>query len=212
MRFFAVIPAAGASLRMGQDKLLMPWGDGTMIEAMLAAWRKSRVNHAIVTARAEQHALAELCVRAGAELALAATPPLDMKASVLIALEHIAKRFAPEPNDAWLLAPADMPLLSTAVIDALIDAHAAAVKANNSPLILTPLVRERRVHPVLFPWFIAKEVADLGENQGINSLVSGGRTATIDVSRLNADPSFFADIDTPAEYQQLSGIRRIPRM
>ena len=31
-RSFAIIPAAGRSVRMGRQKLLMPWGDATLIE------------------------------------------------------------------------------------------------------------------------------------------------------------------------------------
>jgi CTP:molybdopterin cytidylyltransferase MocA len=36
MQTFAIIPAAGRSVRMGQPKLLLPWGQTTLLEHVLA--------------------------------------------------------------------------------------------------------------------------------------------------------------------------------
>ena len=55
-------------------------------------------------------------------LVLPSTPPPQMKDSVQAALVHIADRYAPEANAAWLLAPADLPQLSPRVIDQVLAA------------------------------------------------------------------------------------------
>ena len=71
-----------------------------------------------------------------------------MKASLQAALRHIDANFAPAASDAFLVAPADMPRLSAAIINRLLDEH----YANPESAILVPTLRGRRGHPVLFPW------------------------------------------------------------
>ena len=60
MRSFAVIPAAGRSQRMGQPKLLLPWGRTTVIEHVLGVWRASRVTHTVIVVHPDDKFLAEL--------------------------------------------------------------------------------------------------------------------------------------------------------
>ena len=52
-RSFAVVPAAGRSERMGAPKLLLPLGDSTVIEHVLAAWTASPVTRTVVVVRAD---------------------------------------------------------------------------------------------------------------------------------------------------------------
>ena len=51
MKFFAIVPAAGLSRRMGQPKLVMPWKSNSIIQHTLAAWHESRVDRVIVVVR-----------------------------------------------------------------------------------------------------------------------------------------------------------------
>src|SRR5207249_3730723 len=94
-------------------------------------------------------------------------PPPDMKASLQAALKHIERQHAPNRSDAFLVAPADMPRLSTAIIDRLVERHAAGQEAT----ILVPTIAGRRGHPVLFPWSLAEEVFALAADEGLNVLV-----------------------------------------
>jgi molybdenum cofactor cytidylyltransferase len=192
-RFFAVVPAAGRSVRMGEPKLLLPWGESTIIESVLATWRASRVTRIVVVVHPADTRLAELCRTAGATVVQPEIPPPDMKASVGHALEWLAAHESPTEHDAWLLAPADMPLVTTAVIDAVIAAHNSA-----APSIVAPAANDRRGHPVLFPWTLASEVARLAEHEGLNALVK--RHSVHELPWPNAK-EIMTDIDTPAEYQ-----------
>ena len=110
---------------MGRPKLLLPWRGKTVIETVLGAWRASGVSHVVMTVRAEDVELAALGRAAGAETVVVSPPPPDMKASVLAGLDYLADKYQPQPIDAWLLAPADMPLLSPQVIDVLLAAWRA---------------------------------------------------------------------------------------
>jgi molybdenum cofactor cytidylyltransferase len=217
VRSFAIIPAAGHSVRMGEPKLLLPWGSGTVIECVLAAWCASRVDRIVTVVRGDDAQLAEVCRRAGAEVAVPETPPPEMKDSVAVGLEYIQKRFDPNADDAWLLAPADMPTLSPFVIDRLLAEHAEAARATNvgargrsakppsegrdSPggaTILVATFQGKRGHPVLFPWALAREVPLLAPHEGVNALLERHLVREVACS----DATILDDLDTPAKYRR----------
>ncbi len=194
-RFFAIVPAAGRSVRMGQPKLLLPCGRQTVIERVLSAWRASLVNATIVVVHPEDESLAELCRSAGAEVVVADPPPPDMKASVSRGLQYIAATFQPTDCDAWLVAPADMPRLSAAVINRLL-----AQFRPLEPAVLVASHQERRGHPVLLPWSAAAAVGRLRHDEGMNALLDHFAWRQVECD----DDSIFADLDTPHDYKSLS--------
>lgn len=194
-RYFALVPAAGLSVRMGRPKLLLPWREKTVIETVLSAWRASGVSHVVMTVRAEDVELAALGREAGAETVVVSPPPPDMKASVLAGLDYVARKYQPRPLDAWLLAPADMPLLSSAAIDALL---AAWRQGGASDEIVAPCRAGRRGHPVLFAWSLAAAARQLGPEEGLNQLLARHRVREIPVD----DEAGFVDLDTPDDYRR----------
>lgn len=198
MQFFAIIPAAGRSTRMGTPKLLLPWQSGTIIELVLEAWRSSSVGHVLVVVDPADLKLAEICRGAGADVIVAGSSPPDMKASVLVGLNDVEQRFAPTGDDAWLVAPADIPALSARVIDRLLTEHRAAIRSQYPTEILVPVHAGRRGHPVLFPWNLAAEVGRLQENAGINQLLDRFSVREID----GPAAAIAQDIDTPDDYRR----------
>ena len=181
---------------MGRPKLLMRWRDGTVIDAVLNAWRASRVDQVVVVVRPEDQTLAAHCQRPGVHVLVPSESPAEMKISVQLAIAHLQKRYQPSDTDAWLLAPADLPELSARLID-----HVLAGYQPSAPRIVVPRVRDRRGHPVLFPWLLANELDQLGPDEGVSVLVK--RHAPVEVDW--QDDRMFADIDTPEDYRRLSG-------
>jgi molybdenum cofactor cytidylyltransferase len=204
---FGIVPAAGHSRRMGQPKLKMPWGGLTVIEQVVAAWRRGGVDHVMAVVRADDAELARMCDQAGAIVVSPTTPPPEMKDSVLAALDAIVTRYQPQNDAVWLLAPADMPRLSSAVIEMLLDAHcplkpAILVPTHAThpcpPAGQTPSVK--RGHPVLFPWPLAQDVAKLNEDEGVNALLKHTRVREVAVN----EPAILEDLDTVDDYRRLS--------
>jgi molybdenum cofactor cytidylyltransferase len=201
MQTFAVIPAAGRSQRMGQPKLLLPWGASTVIERVLAAWRASSVDHVVMVVHPDDGELAESGRRCGALVVQPEVPPPQMKASIRAGLAEIERRFRPVAGDAWLLAPADMPMLSHRVVDRLIAAHRAYSSTDKGPepTIWATAAGGRRGHPVLFPWSLAQEVDALGESEGLNVLLARHPVQTIEADAQEV----LEDLDTPQDYTRL---------
>ena len=193
---FALIPAAGQSLRMGaQHKLLLPWKAATVIDHVLRAWTESRATRVIVIVRRDDLDLQEVCRRwESVDLVLPENDPEDMKRSIQHGLQHIADIFAPADPDRWMVAPADLPTLTAELINEVITA------SRDCDSIVVPRFGDRRGHPVSFPWSLVPDVFSLGNDQGINSLLSNHPVRWLE-RPANEHPD---DIDTPEDYGRLS--------
>ena len=193
-RAFAIIPAAGRSQRMGQPKLLLPLAGRTIIEHVVAAWRDSRVQEIVVVVSGENEPVARLCRTLPCHVVVPPTPPADMKASVGYGLRFIEDRFSPEPQDAWLVAPADLPTLSAAVINAVIEAYDPS-----HPAIVVPKHGSRRGHPVLFPWALAGDALALPDGMSLKDLMERPEVIEVPLPKEQRPD----DVDTPQDYRNL---------
>lgn len=201
MKCYALVPAAGRSARMGQPKLLMPWGESTIIETVLATWLASGVAGCAVTVHPADDELAQRCRKPGVEVVTPASPPVDMQESVALAAERIETLFHPQPDDAWLLAPADMPGLSQEVIAAVVAAFAA-----DRTSAVAPSWRGRRGHPVAFPWDWTAELRRPSDPRGIHQLFRDRSWLTVEWP----SAEIWQDVDRPADYRNLRN-RHSPR-
>ena len=199
-RWFAVIPAAGRSVRMGQPKLLLPVFDGQhetpLILKVIGVWKRSQpsASAVVATVHPDDDALARLCREAGAEVVQPAVPPPDMKASIAAALQYLEERRAPTAADVWLTAPADLPELSPGVIVKLLQAYDRA-----APQIIRPMHADRFGHPTLLPWSTKNEVGKIPADRGLDYLFERLPFAIVE-----AGPECLAaDVDTPADYRRL---------
>jgi molybdenum cofactor cytidylyltransferase len=197
-RWFAVVPAAGRSVRMGRPKLLLPWDDAgrraTLIERVLGIWRSLGPTAVVVTVHPDDAELAAVCRAAGAEVVQPTIPPIDMKASIGAALAHLRSTHAPADDDVWLAAPADLPELAPSVVRQLLEASSSAA---------TPIVRPRHAgrfgHPTLFRWSCVGELESIPSDRGVDFLFERLPSLTVE-----AGPACLAaDIDTPDDYRRL---------
>jgi molybdenum cofactor cytidylyltransferase len=202
---YAIIPAAGRSERMGGSKLLLSWrGTGntnsTLLDHVLQAWTSSRVRRTIVVVRADaEPAIKNICDSSGVDVVMADNP-IDMKASCLMGLKHLSEHYSPSPQDRFFICPADIPGITTGLIDHLITAaehNDATREPDAGDRVILPTYQARRGHPVLFPWWMAGQLALLRSDQGVNALVN--RAAVVEVE-FSVTPAKMADIDTPEEY------------
>jgi molybdenum cofactor cytidylyltransferase len=195
-RLFAIVPAAGHSRRMGRPKLLLPLGTGTIISRMLTVLRRPEISETLVVIRPDDEPLRAAVSACGATVLQPAFPPPEMRQSVEFALREIERRYAPQENDAWLLVPADHPLLDAAVLDELLVAWRASPGK-----IVVPVHQGRRGHPTVFPYSLAAEVFELPADQGLNRLL---QIHAADIVQIEvASPGVVIDLDTPEDYARL---------
>jgi molybdenum cofactor cytidylyltransferase len=196
----AIVPAAGASTRMGRPKLGLPVGGRPMLERVITALRDGGASPIVVVTGPHDPALAPLARAAGAEVCelTAATP--DMRTTVEQGLRRLEERYHPRPEDAFLLTPADLPLLDAATVRTL------CYTWNRRPAatILIPAYQGRRGHPALISWRHVAGIRTLDPWSGINAYLRDciGQTELVAV----ANDSMLWDIDNPGDIMVVNTI------
>jgi molybdenum cofactor cytidylyltransferase len=195
-KLFAVIPAAGHSRRMGQPKLLLPVGKTTVIGRVISALKSAGIHDLAITVRRDDTALIGEIRRHGVEPIQPAIDPPDMRASIEHGLEWIEQTHHPTQDDAWLLLPADHPIIDAALIRPLCDAWSATATD-----VLVPTCHGRRGHPLIARWSTIKAVRALPSNVGVNQWLRDPATTVTEIAI--DDPRILCDLDVPEDYARL---------
>jgi molybdenum cofactor cytidylyltransferase len=194
---FALIPAAGSSRRMGQPKLALPLGDGTVLGHVIYALKQAGVEHILVVVGPQVTELAPLAEAAGAFALSLVQPTADMRATVEQGLSWLEEHFHPHDNDSWLLVPGDHPTLDSKVVERLLRTY----RENRHYSIIIPTFRERRGHPALLGWKHVAGIREQPADQGINVYLRTHADVTLEVAVDSAD--ILVDLNTRGDYDGL---------
>lgn len=176
---------------MGRAKLLMPWGETSVIDRVLSAWVDSVVDEVLVVARKEDQALCRACSKHSVRVVTPDVDPPDMKASIQIGLDALAVA-SPAETDRCLIAPADLPTLKCELIDDLIH-------RSHPSRITVPMFGDKQGHPIVLPWSATEQIKRLRDDEGLNKLVE-----LADPLLVEFPPAMRPkDIDTPDAYERL---------
>ena len=190
-----VILGAGASLRMGRPKLLLPWRDTTVIGAILRQWRELGAAQITVVHRPNDAPLATELDRLGLpahDRIENPQPELGMFSSIVCAANWPGWK---REIAIWAVALGDQPHLNAGTLRELLE-----FAAQNPDAICQPEFGGHTRHPVILP-------------RGAFAELKNSRAATlkdflkkIPVPRVQcaiADPGLALDMDTPEDYKQL---------
>jgi molybdenum cofactor cytidylyltransferase len=198
-QFAVVILGAGRSSRMGQPKLLLPWGDGTILEHLIQRWLCVGASQVAVVVAADNSAVAEV-VRGGGRATCITNPDPDrgMFSSVRCAAAWGDWK---STLTHWAISLGDQPHLQKTTLSELIDAVRSDPQA-----VWQPSYHGRRRHPVVLPEGAFHDLRQTGVND-LKSFLESSLIArkTVDVD----DPGLEIDIDTPEDYaraKKLAGI------
>ena len=180
---------------MGQPKALLPFGESTMIETVLANLSRGGVDGIVVVV---SPAIAEAVGRAAGGAAGVVINPLpdsEMIESIQMALAHLAEAAAPDPYDGCVVLPADQPQVGAASVRRCVEAFRTAPER-----IIIATRGTRRGHPILFPWALADAVCALPPTTGLNHLPRQHVDRVLEVAC--DDDGVVTDIDTPEDYER----------
>lgn len=182
---------------MGQPKLLLPLGGRTVMARLLEALEQPEIAVRAVVMRSDDVELRTEVERCGGLPICPAINPPDMRASVQAALAWIRDTQSPAEDDAWLLIPADHPVLERAVIADLVATFQA-----RRPRFLVPVHEGRRGHPLLARWETVADVFQLPRDAGLNRLLRERADELLEAPVEAA--AVLCDLDTPEDYQRLA--------
>lgn len=186
----ALVLAGGQSKRMGTQKLLLPWGETTIIGHVVDQLLQTALHRiVVVTGHDKTPVTGEL---ADQPVTLAHNPHY---ASGMLSSVRCGIRALPLDCEAALVSLGDQPMISSSLIDRMITAFNVTDKN-----ILVPLCNDRRGHPLLFSCVYFDEVLTHFEEIGLRGLLQAHPQ---DVQELKVStPSVLGDIDHPEAYQR----------
>ena len=189
---WAVVLAAGESRRMGTQKLLLPFGETTVVGAVVRTAQASRAGRTLVVLGADREAIRRELEPAGVDFAINENYPLGMLTSI-----QAGFRALPDDAKAAVVLLGDQPFLASRVIDLVIDAHEAGCKG-----IVVPAFQGRRGHPVLIDLKYRDQVLAIDPADGLRRLMLAHPDDILEAGV--ADPDILRDLDTPEDYRNLT--------
>lgn len=200
----AILLAAGQSRRMGRDKLMLSWGEMTVLERCLQVLLRSEIGEVIVVLSAEATDLGMRIKKYPSpmrkKIKIIINP--DYRRGMSTSIRRGLRNLCPK-SEGILIALGDQPLLKAKTVNALIRAFAEGERE-----IVVPLYHGRRGNPVLFDRWYAKGLMKLRGDTGGRSIIESHPENIIKVQ--TRSEAVVKDMDTWGEYlkQRVRGERR----
>ncbi len=183
-----IILAAGESKRMGQPKMLLPWGKSTVLQTVITTFQAAGIQDILVVTGGAHDQVSALVGQSVQIIYNENYARGEMLSSIQKGL--LIKK---SESRAVLIALGDQPQVQIISIQKILQEY----QQTNAPLIV-PSYQMRRGHP----WLVARELWDeiLGMPAGETSREFINRHAR-DIHYVQLDtPTILQDLDTPEDY------------
>ncbi|MGD2050227.1 MAG: selenium cofactor biosynthesis protein YqeC [Chloroflexota bacterium] len=190
-RVAAVVLAAGESERMGRTKLLLPWGQTTVLGQTLANLKASAANEILVVSGHEASTVETIA----AEAKVPTIHNPNYAAGEMLSSLQVAVQNLPGNRAAVLVVLADQPLVKPETIDQILISY-----WQGGSEIIAPAYQGQRGNPVLIGRPFFDELLGLPVGSAPRDLLKRHPAAV----RLIHVPtqSILVDLDTPAHYDR----------
>ena len=186
----AIVLAAGKSSRMGDLKVLLPWGKQAVLDAVIRQLHIARVDQVVVVTGREHDRVAQHANRYDASVVH--NPDYatgEMLSSLQAGLKSLSSRAG-----AALVVLGDQPQIKSYVVARILEAY-----ARGEGKIIIPSFMMRRGHPVLFDRSLWPALLDLPGGAIPRDVVNANADQIVYVN-VHTD-SVVRDIDTPEDYR-----------
>jgi len=198
----AIILAAGASRRMGQPKMLLPWGKVSVLEHVISVFARAGIEDILVITGAIREQVEEAVVKYAQHYPVRSVhnenyAQGEMLSSLqcgLRALDHSLRSTVERPPAAALVGLGDQPQVQERIVRSVCKAFLKTER----PLVV-PSFKMRRGHPWLVAHSLWAELLDINPPQSPRDFLNAHSN---DIHYVDTDiPSILADLDTPEDYQ-----------
>jgi molybdenum cofactor cytidylyltransferase len=188
-----VILAAGDSTRMGYPKALLPLGSELFLTHILKNLRDAGMARPrLILGRAARQI--EPCIQEWpADILINKDPDRGQLSSIQLGISDLAPEF-----EAAMIWPVDQPAVSVELVRRL-----AQLFIESEALMAFPRFGKKRGHPAIFHRALFQEFMDARLEEGPKAILLKYQhsSAILDTE----EQASIRDIDTPAEYQTLTG-------
>ena len=184
-----IILAAGGSSRFGEPKQLLDWRGQPFVRAVAGTALEAGLSPVMVVTGSNAEAV-EAAVQGSPVQVVRNDAWQEGQASSIRA----GIRALPGNVGAGIFLLSDQPQLTTTVLRALVESHAAQLQP-----ILAPMVQDQRANPVLFDRVTFKDLLALTGDMGGRGIFHKHRVDYLPWH----DDRLLLDVDTPEMYQRL---------
>lgn len=184
----AILLAAGESKRMGKPKLLLPFGDSTIVEQAINSLLNSKINELIIVVGYRAEELVGKIAKKPVKIVVNRQYQQGISTSIIAGLKTVDK-----DTRGIMIALGDQPLVDSRTIDRLIEEFQKHDRG-----IIIPVCQGRRGHPVIFPIKYEEELLQLEGDVGGKQIVKDHPDEVLEVA-VNCE-GILIDIDTVGTY------------
>jgi molybdenum cofactor cytidylyltransferase len=186
----AIVLAAGASLRMGEPKQLLPLRGRPMVRRVVEAVCQAELAQVVVVVGAHASAVGRSLAGLEVDITLNEAWAEGMASSLRVGLQAVRSEL-----QAAIVILADQPSLSPDLLHLLVGRW----RVTGAPIV-APFYRGRRGNPVLFDRVLFADLKQVTGDQGGRVIITKhqDRLERVDVE----DPAVVADVDTRQDYEQ----------
>jgi len=175
---------------MGSQKLLMPFGQGTIIEKVVDQVLDSQIDQVVVVLGADHDKVRKVLENRPVKFCHNKDHDQGMFSSVICGLRSV-----PAEAEAVLIYLGDQPGIPPSVTNTVIEAYNEELYG-----IVIPVHSHRRGHPLLVDLKYRREIEKLDLEQGLRALRHHFPQDVLEVE-VN-EPGILVDIDTPEDYRK----------
>ena len=184
----ALILAAGQSKRMGQPKMLLPWGETTVLGQVINTFRAAGVEELLVITGGAKKQVEALV----GDLARTVFNPSFAQGEMLSSLQVGLSELKPEV-EAVLVGLGDQPQVQERSVRLIVEGY-----TKNKVPIVVPSHQMRRGHPWLVARPLWNEILHMSHPETLRDFLNR-HAADIHYVEIN-DPGILKDLDTPEDY------------
>ena len=180
----------------GLAKATLQFGGRSLLERLAAALRGAGIADLGVVIGPYRDQLLPLAARCTLHVVEHRQPGADLIESQRLALDaHIERHRGAD----LMLTVADLPLLTAAHVEALLQAWRQRRKGVHA---LMPVVDGVRGHPVLLSWHAVQAIAAAARSTGVRAWLAANADAVSPLS--TAEAAYVTDVDTPGDLARLA--------
>jgi molybdenum cofactor cytidylyltransferase len=185
----AIVLAAGLSSRMGRPKMILPWGNTTILGRVLEVLATSGVVEMLVVTGGAHDAVESICDPAGVRT----VHNREYASGEMLSSLQLGLLSVPPTTDTAMIVLGDQPGIQQEVVESLIKSY-----NNTGSSLIMPSFQRRRGHP----WLVARELwpklLEMRPPETARDFLNR-RAGIIHYVEVNT-PSIVSDIDNPEEY------------
>jgi len=190
----AIILAAGKSTRMGSPKMLLPWGDTTIMEHVIAVFSNAGIKDILVVTGGARERVEAVILECEKRYPVRSVHNKEFKtgemlSSIQCGLQDLLERGV----GAAMIGLGDQPQVQENSVRLLMKAFLET----KSPLVV-PSFQMRRGHPWLVVSSLWNELIEMDSTQTPRNFLNAHAK---DIYYVNMDtPTILSDLDTPDDY------------